>query len=130
MDRSLWPVGVEMAGKTVSTPLETPSNSVAIDICDLVVSAFAGQGYDDQNAAAILGMSKATFSKSFRDANQEYPNNGAMKRLGQIPRDVLCAFSDALSAKLGRSVGIDNAKVQASVQVADAVLNLMRVAQR
>ena len=130
IDRSLWPVGVETAGKTVSRPQETAGNSVAIDICDLVVSAFSGRGYDDQNAAAIFGMSKSTFSKSFRDANQEYANNGAMKRLGQIPRDVLEAFSDSLSAKLGRSIGIDSAKVEASVRVADAVLNLMKVANR
>lgn len=127
MDRSLWPVGVETAGKAVSRPVETAGNSVAIDICELVVLAFTRHGYDDQNAAAILGMSKSTFSKCFRDANQEHANNGAMKRLRQIPFEVMREFAGLLAAKVGLSVGVESERAAVALDLANNIERLMRV---
>lgn len=130
MDRSLWPVGVETAVKTVSTTPETAGNSVAVDFCDLVVTAFTRQGYSDQNAAAILGMSKSTFSKAFRDTNGVHENNGAMKRLKDAPAEVLREFFALGAERVGLAIGVQSERAAIAVTLADNIERLLTVGKR
>lgn len=102
--------------------------SVAVDVCDLVVSAFVRKGYNRQQAAGLLNMKESQFSKAF---SANYPDqNTVMKRLGQIPGDVLREFAALLAERVGLSIGINAAKVEASERLADAVLNVLKVSAR
>jgi len=123
------PMGLER--NKVSVRTETHGNSVAVDFCELIVDAFTRTGYSDVNAAAILDMKKGAFSKALRDVNGKYPDqNPLMKKLGQIPAEVLREFFALGSARVGLSTGIDHAKVQASVEFAEAAMRLLKVSER
>lgn len=112
----------------LSTAVAPSGKSLSIDFCELVVSAFIRCGHNREQAAGLLHMAPTQFTKCF---GPNYPkHNPVMKRLGQIPADVLKEFASLLAEKVGLSAGIDSAKVEASVRVADAVLNLMKVSSR
>jgi len=120
-----------MEGKRVSNALETHGNSLAIDFCELVVAAFTRCHHDDKQAAAVLGMSASNFSKSLRDTNGQHPsNNAVMKKLSNAPQEVIREFAVLLAARVGLSAGIDHAKVQASVEFAEAAMRLLKVSER
>jgi hypothetical protein len=73
-------------------------------------------------------MAPTQFTKCF---GANYPkHNAVMKRLGAVPADVLKEFASLLAEKVGLSAGIDTAKVQAADQLANAVLNVLKVSQR
>lgn len=114
--------------KRVSVVTEPYGKSLSVDLCELVVSAFVRKGYNRQQAAGVLNMKESQFTKAF---SQNYPDqNTVMKRLGQIPSDVLKEFASLLAEQVGLGAGIDNEKVTAAVQVADAINHLMKVSAR
>lgn len=128
--RSLGPMGLEPKGERVAKPVATRSDTVAIDICELIVKAFVIHGYTDEQAAAAFKTNYKVYLKAMNTAPNYDAYNPILKRLGQIPADVLKEFAGLLAEKVGLSSGIDSAKVEASVRVADAVLNLMKVSSR
>ncbi len=114
--------------KRISATTETHGKSLSVDLCELVVTAFTRCGYSGQQAAGMLDMKHSAFSKAF---SHNYPDqNPAMKRLGAVPIEVIREFASLLAAQVGLSSGIDSAKVEASVRLAEAVTNLLRVANR
>lgn len=101
---------------------------MSVDLCELVVAAFTRCGHNRQQAAGMLHMKESQFTKAF---SQNYPDqNTVMKRLGQVPADVLKEFASLLAERMGLGAGIDNEKVEASVRLADAVTHLLKVNAR
>lgn len=123
-------MGLEQPVERVAKPLAKSSDTVAINVCELIVKAFVMHGYSDEQAAAALKTNYKVYLKAMNTSPNYDAYNPILKRLGQIPRDVLIEFSDLLSEKLGRSTGIDSAKVEASVRVADAITHLLKVNSR
>ncbi len=130
IDRSLWPVGVELPDERVATPVATTSDSFAIDFCDLVVSAFTRQGYSDKEAAAAIQTPYKVYLKAINTAPDYDAYNPVMKGLRYAPVEVIRDFFALGAAKVGLSHGIDHAKVEAAVRLSDAVTHLLRVSQR
>lgn len=119
---------LEVKRVSVTTESHGKAVAVAVDLCDLFVSAFVRQGYNRQQAAGLLNMKESQFTKAF---SANYPDqNTVMKRLGQVPGDVLKEFATLLAERVGLSVGIDHAKVDAAVRLSDAVTHLLKVASR
>lgn len=125
---ALGPLG--LPAKKVSAPAESHGNPLAVDLCELVVAAFTRSGYNRQQAAGLLEMSPSSFTRAFSDSDVYADQNVAMKRLGHAPAGVLKEFAALLAERVGLSAGIDSAKVQASVDFAEATLRLLKVAER
>lgn len=106
----------ESSGKSVS---------VAVDLCELVVSAFVRKGYNRQQAAGMLNMKESQFSKAF---SANYPDqNTTMKRLGQIPGDVLKEFASLLAERVGLAIGVESERAAVALALADNIERLMKV---
>ncbi len=101
--------------------------SVAIDLCELVVSAFVRKGYNRQQAAGLLNMKESQFSKAF---SANYPDqNTCMKRLGLVPVDVLKEFASLLAERVGLAVGVESERAVVAMALADNIERLMKVAR-
>lgn len=130
MSRSLWPTGVESKGEKVATPIATRSESLAIDFCQLVTDAFVRKGYTDQQAAAALQTNYKVFQKAMSTAPNYAAYNPIMKRLGQIPGDVLFEFTSLLAERVGLAVGVESERAAAALEFANAAMRLMKAEQR
>jgi len=81
-----------MAVKEVGSHLPTPAKEVgSTPLVDLAVRAFVTCGYNAQQAAGMLEMSAADFSKAF---SVNWPErNPLMKRWMALPLDVRRSFA-------------------------------------
>lgn len=116
--------------KEVSASTESHGNPLAVDLCELVVAAFTRSGYNRQQAAGELGISPSSFTRAFSSGDVYADQNVVLKRLGSVPAEVLKEFAALLAERVGLSAGLDSAKVQASVEFAEATLRLLKVSER
>ena len=81
-----------MAVKEVGSSQPTPAKKVgSTPLVDLAMRAFVHCGYNAQQAAGLLGMSAADFSKAF---SVNWPErNGAMKRWDDLPMEIRREFA-------------------------------------
>lgn len=74
-------------------------------ICSIWERAFVRAGYNAQQAAGLLGITPAQFSKDF---SPNWPENAAtLKRLDKLPLAVKREFFALGAAECGLQVGID-----------------------
>ena len=81
-----------MAVKEVGSSQPTTAKKVGgTPLVDLAMRAFVHCGYNAQQAAGLLGMSAADFSKAF---SVNWPErNGAMKRWDDLPIEIRREFA-------------------------------------
>ena len=114
-------------GEKVARPIATHSESVAIDFCELVVSAFVRKGYTDQQAAAALQTNYKVYQKAMNTAPNYEAYNPIMKRLGQIPGDVLKEFAALLAERVGLAIGVESERAAVALELANNIERLMKV---
>ena len=81
-----------MAVKEVGSHLPSPAKKVgSTPLVDLAMRAFVHCGYNAQQAAGLLGISAADFSKAF---SVNWPErNGLMKKWDELPMDIKREFA-------------------------------------